>query len=135
MKSAMALVFSLLFLFPIVSNAQQESDLMVVEMAFCTDVEDRTPVGADTVFSSTVERIFCFTKITGAVDTTAVTHIWYYNDEQMAKVELAVKSEAWRTWSSKQIMKEWIGTWRVDIVSESGDVLESKEFLVEASAD
>jgi hypothetical protein len=108
---------------------------MVAEMAFCTDVEDRTPVGSDTVFSSTVERIICFTKITGAVDTTAVTHIWYYNDEQMVKVELAVKSESWRTWSSKLIMKEWIGTWRVDVVSESGDVVESKEFLVEASAD
>lgn len=110
--------------------AVAEEAVEVQEMVFCTGVEDREPVGTDTTFLSTVEVVYCFTRLSSSVDTTTIAHVWYYNDEEMARVELNVKAKTWRTWSSKRIVQEWTGKWRVDVVSESGTVLQSKEFDV-----
>jgi len=112
----------------VVAVAQEAVE--VQEMVFCTSVEDREPVGTDTTFLSTVEVVYCFTKLSSSVDTTTIAHVWYYNDEEMARVELNVKAQTWRTWSSKRIVQEWTGKWRVDVVSENGTVLQSKEFDV-----
>jgi hypothetical protein len=127
---------SILFIFIIASLgiAQTQEVLRVEEMVFCTAIEERQPVGIDTVFASGVERIFCYTKITGAEDTTNISHIWYFNEEEIANVSLSVKTKAWRTWSSKRLIEIWTGKWRVDAVSPSGEVLRSEEFLVKPSA-
>jgi hypothetical protein len=46
-----------------------------------------------------------------------------------AKVTLN-KGEAgrWRTHSSKSMMPEWQGAWRVDVLDENGNTLKSAEF-------
>ncbi len=115
---------------PAILCAQEEAGLRVDEMVFCTAVQDRAPSGADTAFASIVENVYCFVKVGGAPDTTSITHVWYFGDREMGRVELAVKSVAWRTWSSKKIAPEWQGTWRVDVLSPAGDVLKSGEFAI-----
>lgn len=142
-KTSLELVF-ILFVFSL-SLAQEESgmveeqtmeeepmmaELTVDQMVFCTGVEDREPVGADTAFTDTVGQVYCFTTISGAEDETTVSHVWYLNDEEKASVDLAVKGKTWRTWSSKRIPKEWDGTWKVEVKSADGSVLMSKEFIV-----
>jgi len=112
------------------ASAQEASLAKVEEMVFCTAVQDRAPSGADSAFASTVENVYCFVRVVGAVDTTSITHVWYYNDREMGRVELAVKSPSWRTWSSKTILPEWQGTWRVDVLGPTGDVLTSGTFAV-----
>ena len=119
-----------LFLAPMFLMAQEESTAKVTEITICTAVEDRVPVGADTTFSSTVERVFCYTKISGAAADSSVTHVWYHGDNEMARQKLNVKADNWRTWSSKRIMESWTGEWRVDVLSAAGIVLESKAFKV-----
>ncbi|MEJ2055359.1 MAG: DUF2914 domain-containing protein [Calditrichaceae bacterium] len=110
--------------------SQGMSMLTVDEQTICTAVEDRMPVGADSSFSSDVGQLYCFTKISGAEDTTTISHVWYFNGEEKAKVELNVKSKNWRTWSSKRIDPSWIGEWRVEVVSAAGDVLSTKAFTI-----
>ena len=124
-----------LFTITALSNAQYEPTPKVHEMVFCTAVEDRQPVGADSIFADTVDVVFCLTKMVGAPDTTTIFHVWYFSNEEKAKVELAVRSESWRTWSSKRILREWDGIWRVDILSSTGKLLRSKEFLVKPTTD
>ena len=135
MKKFIVLLFSIVFYLTSVSHAQQKAGLAVEEMVFCTAVENRQPVGVDTLFFDTVGMVFCFTRISGAEDITTIHHVWYYNDEEKARVELAVKSKSWRTWSSKRIMKGWEGIWRVDIISSDGDLLSSNEFLINPTND
>lgn len=120
-----------IFIFAI-GMAQEQSTLQVDEMIFCTAIENRQPVGSDTVFKANVERIYCYTKIDGAADTTTISHIWYFKDEEVAKVNLSVKAKTWRTWSSKRLLEIWIGKWRVDVVSSDGTVLKSKEFSIKS---
>ena len=59
---------------------------------------------------------------------------WYRDGEEMARVELAVNSPDWRTWSSKELAGTEAGNWRVDVLSAAGDVLATKEFTVTADA-
>ncbi len=108
----------------------QETNLVVDEMVFCTAVEERQPVASDTLFANTVENVYCFTKISGSENNQSIFHVWYHNDEEKAKVELAVGSKTWRTWSSKRIVAEWTGKWRVNVESANGDILSSKEFFL-----
>ena len=111
---------------------QAESGLDVSQITFATSIEDRQPIGPGTSFPADVERVFCFTAINGAEGETSVSHVWYFNDTEMARVPLSVRAAAWRTWSSKRIMPYWIGQWRVDVESANGEVLTSKEFTVSA---
>ncbi|MDD4857656.1 MAG: DUF2914 domain-containing protein [Candidatus Krumholzibacteria bacterium] len=110
--------------------AQETSGMTIEQMVFCAAVENRIPSGADTAFASTVENVCCFVAVAGAADTTTITHVWYFGDREIARVELAVKSRSWHTWSSKKILPEWQGTWRVDVLGPTGEVLKSGTFAV-----
>ena len=114
-------------------NAQEAATLEINRIVFGTAIEDRQPANVDTVFAADVERIFCLTEISGASDTTNITHVWYLNGKEKARVDLKVKSKRWRTWSSKRIPEEWDGKWRVDVVDMNGKVLKSSSFVVKSS--
>jgi hypothetical protein len=114
--------------------AGQEGGLSVGEMAICTGVEGRMPVGESTQFLDPIDRLYCFTRIVGATDTITVRHVWYFGEEEKARVDLPVRSASWRTWSSKMMLPAWSGTWRVDVLGPGGEVLQSREFLYKPSA-
>jgi hypothetical protein len=105
--------------------------LSVVEAAVCRGVEDRIPVGAGDVFQSDVERVFCFVRVVGAQAETAIEHKWFHRGQLVATVRLPVKSENWRTYSSKQIGPENTGEWAVEIGTMEGVLLKKIIFLVE----
>jgi hypothetical protein len=128
-KWPFVLILAILSL-PTALSAQEGSGLKVDEMVFCTAVQDRAPSGADTAFASVVDNVYCFVKVTGAADTTSITHVWYYQDKEVARVELPVRSSSWRTWSMKRIPPEWQGKWRVDVLSAAGDMLKSAGFII-----
>jgi hypothetical protein len=116
--------------------ATDESFTVKIEdMEFCTGIESWSPVGAGKMFPSTVGKVYCFTRVTGAAEPTEIVHVWYLNEEEKARVTLAVRSKYWRTWSSKLILEQWTGKWRVDVQAADGKLLRSSEFLVESKAE
>lgn len=125
-KSLIAGLLLALFL----SYDVQAQNIEVATLEIGTTVEDRNIVNPDTSFSSSVGNLFCFTRITGAEDTTQVSHVWYYDDEEMARTELDVRSSDWRTWSSKNILPTWVGSWRVVIEDAGGNSLAEQTFEI-----
>jgi hypothetical protein len=123
-------VFVLLLFVGMISYAQQ-GNLKVEDFAFCTGVENRTPVGTDSVFASDVGHVYTFTKIVGATEPTTIAHVYYYNGKEMARIELKIGGSPWRTWSSKTILPEWKGEWKVEIVDGEGNVLKTGSFKIE----
>lgn len=111
------------------AETTQMSDISV-EAVLCTDVVDRQPVGEADTFGDDVGKVWLWTRVKGATDTTFVKHNWYFEGNEMASVELAVKSPNWRTYSSKNILPEWDGNWEVKVVDASGQTLVSKKFTV-----
>lgn len=123
-------IFTLL-IFVISATAMQGQNLTVETIQFGTDVDNRNIVNVDSAFASSVDRVYCFTEVSGAGNnTTTITHVWYYDDKERARVELPVKGDNWRTWSSKFILKSWTGEWSVDILDSEGQVLETRTFRI-----
>ena len=112
--------------------AQEQPALVLEEIHICTAVEDRQPSGVGTVFPDALDKIYCFTKIGGAEDTTYVDHVWYFGNDEIARVQLPVKAKSWRTWSSKKL-NMGLGNGHVEIVSQNGDILGRAEFEIQAS--
>ena len=102
----------------------------VARAVVCADVVDREPVGAGATFDPGVGRLFCFTEIRGLEGTT-ITHAWIHEGTTRARVELPVRSNRWRTWSTKKISADWKGQWQVKILDADGIVLSTQDFVVE----
>lgn len=127
MKKSGLILMLLMTTFIHTASAQE---MQVKTFEFGTDVNNRELIGKDTVFSNQIETIFCYTQITGASGNEKVVHKWYYEDEPKARITLSVKSNNWRTWSSKNILNSWTGSWRVEVEDAEGNVLANKSFKI-----
>lgn len=109
-------------------TAARELDVAQIEICRDVDRESREPLGVADVFPTAIERLYCFTRLTGAADTTGITHVWFHEDRTRGKVPLAVRSPDWRTWSSKTMLPRWTGEWEVRVLDRDGLVLGTKMF-------
>jgi len=125
----------ILFCIPSVSVAQEGAELQVDIAAICTNVIDREPVGTGISFPASVGQLFCFTRIINAQPPTRITHVWYYFQAERARVDLAVNSSTWRTYSSKIIQHHEIGSWHVDVLDSEGNVLKVIQFITTANGE
>ncbi|MFO7915016.1 MAG: DUF2914 domain-containing protein [Candidatus Krumholzibacteriales bacterium] len=124
----------LLFIFISVGSSARAGEIEAEDMVICRGINNLEPVGESSQFFGPIDKIYCFTRITGASDTTTVYHVWYYGGEEMARVMLPVKSASWRTWSSKRMIDSWDGTWRVDVTAPDSSVIDSREFIYKPNA-
>jgi hypothetical protein len=117
------------FTLPTGSSAQEAIQLGVDVSAICEDVVGLEPTGTGVSFPVTVGRLCCFTRILGASEPTTITHVWYYGTEERARVELIIKGNPWRTYSSKIIQAHEVGSWRVEVLDPEGTVLKVMQFI------
>ena len=110
--------------------AQEANKVQIVAAAICKDVVDREAVDIGTQFPNSVSRLYCFTKVVSTEIPTEIVHVWRYGDVERARVSLAVRASAWRTYSSKAIQSHEIGPWRVDVLDTSGNLLETINFEI-----
>ncbi len=110
--------------------AEQPSVLEVVHSAICLEVVEHACVGTNDVFPSNVGKLYCLTRVYGAEEDTEITHVWFFGDTERARIKLAVRSVNFRTYSSKIIRPQEIGSWRVDILDSENRVLKVVEFEV-----
>jgi hypothetical protein len=106
------------------------SNIEINDFVIALSVEELVPLGIATKYSASVSRLYAFCEVTGALEETNLMHLWYYEGTLMASVKLPVKSKSWRTYSSKSILSEWTGQWRVDVTTEDGLLLSSSEFEI-----
>lgn len=111
---------------------QEAVSSLTVEAQLCTGIEERMPVGVAENFSADVGKVYFWCKVMGAADTTFIKHVWSYQGQEMAVVELPVRSSSWRTWSYKTLLPEWTGEWEVKAIDANGEVLEDLTFTIEA---
>ena len=122
-------LISLCLLIP-TAGAQEANKVQIVAAAICKDVVEREAVDVGTQFSNSVPRLYCFTKAVSTEIPTEVVHVWSYGDVERARVSLAVNAATWRTYSSKAIQSHEIGSWRVDVLDTSGNLLETINFEI-----
>jgi len=127
------LFMGVLFSGKILSQEQESAELKLLtvqKFAFCERVEEREPVGSGEEFSSDIGRVYLWTSIYGAEQSTSIKHIWYYENKKMNEVPLSIKYKRTRTWSYKNIIPELTGNWYVEVVDENGGVLKKLSFKI-----
>jgi len=127
-KILLPVVFSIVF--SNISFSQEDVLVEVVDMKFAEKVVNKEPVNVSNKFPANIGKVYCWTKIKAFEVPTYIVHQWYYKGKLMASVKLDIKSPIFRTWSSKRIIPQWKGTWRVVVKDSNGSVVASKEFLI-----
>lgn len=113
-------------LFVIMSfTAQAETG--VSRGVFTTDIVNKEPVSQLSEINSGVDRVYYFTELLG-LKGHKITHRWEYNGQVLAAITFEVGADRWRTWSSKNMVSSWVGTWRVTVLDEGGNIIEQSEF-------
>ncbi len=108
-----------------------ESTLLIETAVICEAVVNRVPVGESDIFPKEIQRLYCFSKVTGAAEDTVVAHKWYYKDKAVSAVYLKVRSKNWRTYSNIRIRPEKTGEWKVEIISSKKKILKTIYFMIE----
>ena len=111
--------------------AAMAGEATVLDAVLATGVENRQPVGSASSFPADVGRVYAYTRVVGGAAEGSMTHVWYYAGQVKAQVQLAVRSDDWRTWSSKTILPGWTGEWLVEVQGADGRVLASVPFQVQ----
>ncbi len=75
------------------------------------------------------EDLFFFTDVKNLNEQT-IFHRWFYKDQQVAEISLAIYSNQYRTFSSKRILAQHTGPWRVELVNQNNEILAKKEFNI-----
>jgi len=126
LKNLITIVIAcLLFAFPVAA------ELQVADAVITTAIEKQMPVDNIQSYPADYGKLFCFTRIKGAETATSVTHVWYYQDNEMARVTLPIGSADWRTYSSKRFLPQWSGQWQVVVIDAEGQPLAEVPFVLE----
>lgn len=111
--------------------SMDEPGFTIKRMVISKDVVDREPVGIGDFFSAASEKIYCFLELTDIETDTQVTIVWFWSNQEMARVELPIQeSRRWRTYSSKKLVG-LKGNWRAELLDSSGIMHNQVNFTVE----
>jgi hypothetical protein len=99
----------------------------VQKAQFTTGVENHEPKDSIDSLSNDQTRIFFYAVLVN-MQGQEVTFRWSYNDITQAEVKQTPSSMRYRTNTSKTLDPSKLGTWKVEVVDASGDVLTSKTF-------
>ena len=127
-----AVLATVLIALPQRASAQEQqgaAKAAAAEAAVGTAVENRALTGAADTFAADVGTLYCFSKVSNAADSD-VEHVWYHDDQEVARVKLHIGGSPWRTHSSKKLGENPAGSWRCDVV-QNGNVLKSVTFTVQ----
>ena len=111
----------------IVGQTGEEGSPVIARAQFTTKVVNREPIDQLDSIDASVSPVYFFTELTNMSGQT-VTHRWLYNGTQMAEVKIAVNSDRWRAYSTKNMMPYWTGTWIVAVLDGEGNEITRKTF-------
>jgi len=111
----------------------EHMELRVKELHIGTgfDLATRKIEGETDKLPPTTVKLWCYSIITGASNETFVRHVYYCKGRQVADVKLDVKYPIFSTWSSKTILPEWKGAWKIKVIDFDGCVIGEKGFTLE----
>lgn len=116
MRTKILLVTLLVGVFSLPSYAEE---LTIADGTITTAIEGLMPVDRIESHPAGFGKLYCYTRVTGAHADSQVTHVWYYQNNEMARVKLPVRSSDWRTYSSKRFLPQWRGEWEVVVLDDN----------------
>lgn len=106
---------------------QNSTQGSVARAVFTSQILDREPVDELHTVPVSLGRVFFFTDLRG-LEGQIISHRWEYQGKQLAEIKFKVGGPRWRVYSSKNLLPEWTGLWRVSVSDQNGAVISSSEF-------
>lgn len=108
----------------------------VARSTFTLAVVKREPKEPIKSLTTDQHHIYYFTELKGMAGQS-VRHRWVYNNQVMAEVKFEVGASRWRVWSSKTLLTEWTGTWKVEVINELDQVVwqDSFEYVAQSNTE
>ncbi len=97
----------------------------VVRSAFTREIDEREPTENLKNLTNESGQVKFFTELRDMSGQTAI-HRWEYEGKVVAEVEFNVKGPRWRVWSSKKLIPQWTGDWKVSVINGAGEVISEK---------
>jgi len=121
-----------------VGQSSVEEQLIAVEVkklalgaaATCELVRNGTPEYKAAVFSSTLNKVYCYTNFTSVPEKMFTFHNWYLRDKLKASIKLVLRPTRWSTYSAMELRSSDKGPWRVEVTDEEGNILETLRFSI-----
>ena len=104
----------------------------VVRSAFTREIDDREPTENLQKLTNENGEVKFFTELRDMSGQTAI-HRWEYDGKVVAEVEFNVKGPRWRVWSSKSLVPQWTGDWKVSVVNGAGEVISEKNLTYDVA--
>ncbi|MEE8271473.1 MAG: DUF2914 domain-containing protein [Alphaproteobacteria bacterium] len=105
--------------------AYAAGDGSVARAQFTQSVIDREPTNQIRTLANDQRQIYFYTDLRD-LGGQRVIHRWEYNGRVFAEIPFNVGGDRWRVWSSKNFVPEWVGTWTVSVIDQSGNVVTSR---------
>jgi hypothetical protein len=102
------------------TSMESVSSEHVARALFTSEVQNREPTDTITSLSNDKTKIYFYSELIGLGGQT-VTHRWEYQGKTMGEVKFNVGGPRWRVWSSKTLLPQWTGEWRVSIIDGAGN--------------
>ncbi len=104
--------------------------IKVEKLVVASGVENREATGAAASFGADVGLVYCWTKLSVDTPPAKIKYVWSMGGQKVSEYDMEIKA-AGRWWASKKVTP---GSWKVEVLSESGEALGSAEFTVTAEA-
>ena len=99
----------------------------VMRSTITSAIVDREPADNLDNITNELGEVKFFTELRDMSGQVA-KHRWEHDGKVMAEVPFDVKGHRWRVWSSKKMMPEWAGEWKVSVINGAGEVISEKSF-------
>ena len=103
--------------FFVVSQLQAEQKSKVFSAVFTTAVAERSPVDQVLILTNKTDKIFFHTDLRH-FEQQKIIHRWEYNGKAVSSKTFDVKGPRWRVYSSKTLLPDQLGTWRVVVTTD-----------------
>jgi hypothetical protein len=112
-----------LFIICFLAPLAQASNITISRTAFSNAIERHEPTNKLNTIQHANQKIYFFTEVKNA-HGKKITHQWSHNGWVTQNVTLSIKSNKWRTYSSKSFHPGTPkGTWTARVFDENGNVL------------
>jgi len=104
------------------------SNIIISDAQISQEIKNKTPVDVlDDVIPKYIRKIYFYTEISNANGQT-IYHRWRTDKEILSTVKLEIKSNHFRTWSSKKLSSAWQGPWFLEVLNSDKKVIYRKPF-------
>ena len=115
----------------VTSGTESATAMKMTKAVICEEAKDGQPLNENVIFSSELTRITCYTEFDKIAKKTTIYHCWYFKNNLSAKkMPLVLNPPHWCTFSQIQPRETDKGPWRVEIVDEDGNIIQTLRFSI-----